>query len=499
MKMFEKVLVANRGEIAIRIFNTLRDLGIRSVAIYSEADRESPHVIAADEAYEIGPPPAAESYLQFNKIIEVAKMAKCDAIHPGYGFLSENPRFVEAVQKAGLIFIGPSANAMRQMGDKSEARQLAEQAGVRITPGVSAMHDPKEIEKAALKLGLPVLLKAAAGGGGKGMRRILESREVAEAIGAAQREAQASFGDSRLIVEKFIQPARHIEVQIIADQHGNTVALGERECSLQRRHQKIIEESPSPVMNKKLREELQTAACRLAEAVGYTNAGTIEFLLGPNNSFYFMEMNTRLQVEHPVTEAVTGVDLVRLQLEVASGKRLPLKQKDVQLRGHAIEARLYAEDPNREFLPMTGEILALQWPNLPGFRVDSGIVAYQKIHAHYDPMLAKLIAWGPDREQARQRLIQALCQTVILGFTTNRDFLIELLKSAGFSSGETYTGTLASWMSERELSQELDSELLLAAALAAESSLTKQATNSISGQQDPYSPWKSLGGWRHLD
>ncbi|MBI1730794.1 ATP-grasp domain-containing protein [Candidatus Acetothermia bacterium] len=496
--MFKKVLVANRGEIAIRIFGTLRDLGIRSVAVYSEADRESPHVIAADEACEIGPPPAAESYLQFGKIIEAARKTKCDAIHPGYGFLSENPLFVEAVQTAGLVFIGPSADAMRQMGDKGEARQLAEHAGVPITPGASAMQNPKEIGKAARKLGLPVLLKAAAGGGGKGMRLIREAREISEAIGAAQREAQASFSDSRLIVEKFIQPARHIEVQIIADQQGNTIALGERECSLQRRHQKIIEESPSTAVSKSLRDELQRAASKLAKAVGYTSAGTIEFLLGQDDSFYFMEMNTRLQVEHPVTEAVTGVDLVRLQLEVAAGKKLPLAQKDVQLRGHAIEARLYAEDPNREFLPMTGEVLALQWPNLPGFRVDSGIMAYQKIHAHYDPMLAKLITWGPDREQARQRLIHALRETAILGLTTNRDFLIELLKSTEFSSGETYTGTLATWMSERDLSHELESEMLVAAAVAADRSFAKQAGNSISGEQDPYSPWRSLGGWRHL-
>ena len=495
--MFNKVLVANRGEIAIRIFRTLRDLGIASVAIYSEADREAPHVWAADEAFVIGPPPATESYLVIEKIIKVAQDAGVDAIHPGYGFLAENPAFADAVNDANMTFIGPSSDAMRRMGDKSEARLIAEAAGVPTTPGSAAMNENEEIAEKAIETGFPVLLKAAAGGGGKGMRLVEQKSELTEAIGAARREAEASFGDGRMLVEKYIHPARHIEVQIMGDSHGNVIALGERECSLQRRHQKIIEEAPSPVVDEKLRDEFQNAACKLAKAVDYTNAGTVEFLLGPDNSFYFMEMNARLQVEHPVTEQVTGLDLVRMQLEIAAGDEIPLKQEDVELRGHAIEARLYAEDADRDFLPMTGEILTLHWPQTPGYRVDSGIQENQEIHAHYDPMLAKLIAWGPDREQARKRLVESMSQSAILGVITNRDYLIELLESDFYTNCKTFTHTVDELMESRE-SAELSPELLLGAAAAWGGTSANVTQNGAVQENDPYSPWKILGGWRHL-
>jgi len=495
--MFSKVLVANRGEIAIRIFRTLRELGIKSVAVYSEADANAPHVWAADEAYLIGPAPATESYLVIEKIIEVATKSGAEAIHPGYGFLAENPRFAEAAQKASLVFIGPSPDAMSAMGDKSEARLIAEEAGVPTTPGSAAMEDDEEIAKTAREIGMPVLLKAAAGGGGKGMRLVEDESDLEEAIGAARREAQASFGDGRMLVEKYIHPARHIEVQVIADSHGNTIALGERECSLQRRHQKIIEEAPSPVVDSKLRESLQEAACKLAEAVNYTNAGTVEFLLGPDNSFYFMEMNARLQVEHPVTELVTGLDLVRLQLEIAAGEKLAITQKDAILRGHAIEARLYAEDPDREFLPMTGKILKLNWPEVPGYRVDSGIQENQEIHASYDPMLAKLIAWGPDREQARIKLLESMRQSAILGVVTNRDYLIELIKSGFYCDGETFTHTIDELMADRKPNS-LSSEMLLAAAVAWSGGYTQKPAQGVLREADPHSPWKLLGGWRQF-
>jgi acetyl-CoA carboxylase biotin carboxylase subunit len=498
--MFEKVLIANRGEIAIRIAQTLKELNIKSVAVYSEADRNAPHVWAADEAFEIGPAAAAESYLNIDAVLKVAKMSGVDAIHPGYGFLGENTDFASAVADAGLTFIGPSPESMGKMGDKSRARELAENAGVPVTPGVSAMSNPEEILQAAMKVGFPLLLKASAGGGGKGMRLVEDQANLADSIEAAQREAKSSFGDERLIVEKYIQPARHIEVQIMADQHGNVVALGERECSLQRRHQKIIEESPSPVVNEDLREKLYESACNLVRAVNYSNAGTVEFLLGPDDSFYFMEMNARLQVEHPVTELVTGLDLVQMQLEVAAGQKLSVSQNDIKLHGHAIEARLYAEDAKRDFLPMTGEILALHWPNLVGFRVDSGISLGQEIHAHYDPMLAKLVSWGSDREQARRRLIQALTESAILGLVTNRDFLIKLLKSEMFSDSETFTNSIEQWIDNHsEDDDEIPVEMLLAATLAFDHRRT--SGNSLVGfdESDPHSPWKVLGGWRHLE
>ena len=491
--MIDTVLVANRGEIALRIIRACGELGIRTVAVYSEADRDTPHTWAADVAVEIGPPAASESYLDVDKLLDVAREHDADAIHPGYGFLSENPDFAEAVQTAGLTFIGPPPDAMRALGDKSEARRLAQKSDVPVVPGSQALDDPSDLEAAAREIGLPVLLKAAAGGGGKGMRLIQDESELADAIPSAQREAQGAFGDGRLFVEKAVHPARHVEVQIVGDHHGNVVALGERECSLQRRHQKIIEEAPSPVVDDELRERLQVSARALAEASGYHNAGTVEFLLGPDDSFYFLEVNARLQVEHPVTELVTGLDLVQLQLRVANGDPLPITQADVDIRGHAIEARLYAEDPDHDFLPQTGEILQLKWPERPGLRVDAGVVEGQSVHAHYDPMVAKLIAYGPDRERARKRLIEGLEETVLLGVGTNRAYLIELLASDFFIDAETYTHTVES--TERE-ARELPIELLLAAALAEGRSTAASPDGAASSDGDPYSPWKRLGDWR---
>jgi len=491
--MIETVLVANRGEIALRIIRACRELGIRTVAVYSEADRGAPHTWAADVAVEIGPPAASESYLNVDKLLDVAREHGADAIHPGYGFLSENPDFADAVRNAGLTFIGPPPEAMRALGDKSEARRLAQERDVPVVPGTQASDTPSDLEAAAREIGLPVLLKAAAGGGGKGMRLIGDEAELAEAIPSAQREAQGAFGDGRLFVEKAVHPARHVEVQIIGDHAGSVVALGERECSLQRRHQKIIEEAPSPAVDSDLRERLQASAQALAAASGYHNAGTVEFLLGPDGSFYFLEVNARLQVEHPVTELVTGHDLVQLQLQVAGGAPLPFAQAEVNMRGHAIEARLYAEDPDHQFLPQTGELLELRWPERPGLRIDTGVVAGQAVHAHYDPMLAKLIAHGPDRERARRRLQESLKETVLLGVVTNRAYLMELLASEAYADAETYTHTVESMAREE---RDLPAELLLAAALAERRSAEPTTGEAEARDGDPYSPWQRLGNWR---
>jgi len=454
------VLVANRGEIALRVIRACRELGIRSVAVYSEADRAAPHVEAADEAYPLGPAPAAESYLRIPKLLEVARGSGADAVHPGYGFLAESAAFARAVEAAGLVWIGPPPEAIERVGDKAQARALARRAGVPVVPGADAADaggeassDPEAIAAQARALGFPVLLKAAAGGGGKGMRLVRDPEALPEAIAAAQREAQGAFGDPRLLVERFLHPARHVEVQILGDAHGRVIALGERECSLQRRHQKIVEEAPSPAVSEGLRARMEEAAVRLAEAVGYRNAGTVEFLLAPDGSFYFLEVNARLQVEHPVTEAVWGVDLVQAQIRLAAGAPLPEAlggERPSGPRGHAVEARLYAEDPEAGFLPMSGELLRVEWPGGPGVRVDAGVRAGGTVSPHYDPLLAKLIAWGPDRETARRRLVRALEETIVLGVVTNRDFLLELLESPAFRDGETYTHTVEAHPPSRE-------------------------------------------------
>ncbi len=443
--MFKKILIANRGEIAVRILRACRELGIGSVAVYSEADRTSLHVRLADEAYAIGPAAARESYLRIDKLMDVARRAGCDALHPGYGFLAENPALPRACAEASVTFIGPTAEAMEQLGSKTAARQLARSAGVATVPG--AMEPIERVEdarKLAHEIGFPVLLKAVAGGGGKGMRMVASTEELDAAWRDAGSEALNAFGDARLYLEKHLERPRHIEIQIVGDLRGDVVYLGERECSVQRRHQKLIEESPSPAVDAKLRQAMGEAAVRLARAAGYTNAGTVEFLHTGGN-FYFLEVNTRLQVEHPVTEAVTGLDLVKLQIRVAAGEPLPFVQHDVALRGHAIECRLYAEDPDNHFFPSPGKILARRAPAGPGIRLDDGAYSGWVVPTDYDPMLGKLIVWGSDREEAIARMRSALEEYSITGIKTNVSLFRRVLADPEFVRGAIHTR----WLDER--------------------------------------------------
>src|SRR5881397_3094859 len=408
MTSIRRVLVANRGEIAVRVIRACHDEGLAAVAFYSEPDRLAPHVRDADAAVLLGPAPSSESYLDASKLIAAAKDTGCQAIHPGYGFLSERAAFAEACKDAGLIFVGPPASAIRAMGDKTEARRRMQAAGVPVVPGTAApLRDPVDARREAKRIGYPVLLKAAAGGGGKGMRLVRGETDVEEAFQAARREALKAFGDGSIYIEKYLERPRHIEIQVLADRHGRVVALGERECSIQRRHQKLIEEAPSPVVSPALRRRLSEAATAAAGAVGYTGAGTIEFLLAPSGEFYFLEMNTRIQVEHPVTELVYGVDLVREQLRVAAGQPLRVHGGVLQPRGHAIECRITAEDPFNDFLPATGMIRYLQAPSGPGVRWDGGVEAGNEVTLYYDPLLAKLIVWGDTRAAALQRMRRA--------------------------------------------------------------------------------------------
>jgi acetyl/propionyl-CoA carboxylase alpha subunit len=449
-----RVLVANRGEIAVRVIRACRTAGLESVAVYSDADREARHVALADAAVGIGPAPAKESYLSIPKLLEAAKTAGCDAVHPGYGFLSENADFARAVTGAGLVWIGPAADAMEAMGSKISARERMRKAGVPVVPG-ALVETVEEHEKISLNgkekdasctfkeissLGFPVLVKASAGGGGKGMRVVHSPSDLSEAIASCRREALAAFGDSTVYVEKYLDSPRHIEVQILGDMHGNVVALGERECSLQRRHQKVVEECPSPAVTPELRARLCRTAVEAARAVGYVSAGTVEFLLEPSGAFWFLEMNTRLQVEHPVTEEAFSVDLVALQLRIAAGERLP--DLPAKPSFHAIEARVYAEDPDAGFLPQAGRLLVWVEPSGPGVRVDSGVISGQPVDVHYDPMLAKVVAKGRTREEARRRLVAALRETVALGVATNLSWLGRLLESDPVVRGETHTGLL---------------------------------------------------------
>jgi len=441
---FSKVLIANRGEIAVRIIRACRDLGLTSVAVYSDADRNALHVRMADEAYHIGPSQASKSYLHIPTIIEVAKHAEAQAIHPGYGFLSENASFVDTCSANGLIFIGPSAEAQRAMGEKTAARRTAQAAGVPIVPG--AMFDVEDDTKAseiATQLGYPVLLKAATGGGGKGIRFVRDPKDLLSSLRTARSEARSAFGDDRVYIEKAVAPARHIEVQFIADTHGNVVHLGERECSIQRRHQKLIEESPSPVLDEALREEMTAAAVKLVRAIQYVNAGTAEFLLGPERNFYFLEVNARIQVEHPVTELVTGTDLMQEQFRVAAGLPLSFTQEQIVLRGAAIECRISAEDPENRFLPASGTVQALQEPSGPGVRLDSGLYTGLQVPLFYDPLLSKLIVWGKDRQQAIARMSRALAEYHILGVRTTLPFARWLMQQPRFIAGDFSTDFVA--------------------------------------------------------
>jgi 3-methylcrotonyl-CoA carboxylase alpha subunit len=505
--VFGKILIANRGEIACRVMRTARRLGVRTVAVYSDADRDARHVRLADEARRIGPPPARESYLDIDAILAAARDTGAEAIHPGYGFLSENEDFAHACAKAGLVFIGPTPEAIAAMGDKSAAKRLMEKAGVPLVPGYHGEEqDAARLAKEAERIGYPVLIKASAGGGGKGMRIVRSSSEFKAALEGAQREAQSAFGDARVLIERYLDRPRHIEVQVFGDTQGNLVYLFERDCSVQRRHQKVLEEAPAPGMSEKRRREMGEAAVAAARAVKYVGAGTVEFIAESETDragalsgrFYFMEMNTRLQVEHPVTEMITGLDLVEWQLRVAAGEPLPLAQQDLAIRGHAIEARLYAEDPARDFLPQTGRLAHLRFPeDAADLRTDTGVEAGAAITPHYDPMIAKLIAWGSDRRAALARLASALDEVEIAGLRTNVEFLARVARSRAFAAGELDTGLI-----ERNRAELLPPRAplpaeMLAAAVCAELFAEQDAARSrAAASGDPHSPWHRVDGWR---
>ena len=489
--MFDTVLVANRGEIAVRVIRTLRSLGVRSVAVFSDADADARHVREADTAVRIGPAPAAESYLSVERLLEAAARTGAQAVHPGYGFLAENAGFARACADAGLVFIGPPAEAISLMGDKIRAKETVKAAGVPVVPGSSGSGlSDAQLAEAAREIGMPVLLKPSAGGGGKGMRLVREPELLADEIAAARREARASFGDDTLLVERWVDRPRHIEIQVLADGHGNVVHLGERECSLQRRHQKIIEEAPSVLLDEETRAAMGEAAVQAARSCGYRGAGTVEFIVpgGDPSSYYFMEMNTRLQVEHPVTELITGLDLVEWQLRVAAGEQLPYKQGDITLTGHAIEARVCAEDPARGFLPSGGMVLRLREPQGDGIRTDSGLSEGTEVGSLYDPMLSKVIAYGPDRETAIRKLRAALAETVTLGVQTNAGFLRRLLAHPAVVAGELDTGLV-----EREVdglvSTDVPEEVYEAAAAVRLEALEPRGE----GWTDPFS---MPSGWR---
>lgn len=438
--MFEKILIANRGEIAVRIIRACRELGIGTVAIYSEADRESLHVLLADEAYCVGPAPSAQSYLNIPNIMSTAVLAGVDAIHPGYGYLSEQAHFAEICASHGIKFIGPSAESISRMGDKAAAKETVRAAGVPVIPGSEGpVSDEKEALAIADEIGYPVLIKAAAGGGGMGMRVVFDRNEFSSAFQVARSEAQAAFGNPDVYIEKAIEMPRHVEIQVLADEHGNIVHLGERECSIQRRHQKIVEESPSPAVTPELRQAMGEAAVNAARAVGYANAGTVEFLLDAHGNFYFLEMNTRIQVEHPVTEAVTGIDLVKQQIRIAAGEPLPFTQDDIKWTGHAIECRINAEDPDRNFMPSPGRISLIHPPSGPGVRFDTGVYSGAMVSPYYDPMFAKLIVHGKDREEAIARARAALQELVVEGIQTNIDFHLRVMDDEAFQRGELST------------------------------------------------------------
>ena len=468
MKPFNRILIANRGEIALRVMRTCRAMGISTVAVYSDADARAPHVRFADAAVHIGPASSADSYLNVEKIIAAAKRTGAEAVHPGYGFLSENADFAEACEAASITFIGPTADAIRKMGLKSTARRMMAEAGVPIVPGY---HDEDQSHEALSKnvevIGFPVLIKASAGGGGKGMRVVRDASELREAIESARREAEKAFGDGTLLLEKYLDRARHVEVQILGDHHGNLIHLLERECSIQRRHQKIIEESPSPAVNHELRRRICEAAVAAGRAIGYTNAGTVEFILAPSGEFYFIEVNTRLQVEHPVTEMITGLDLVKLQIEIAEGKPLLLVQEHIKQHGHAIEARLYAEDPNNGFLPATGTLHEWDEPlSIDGLRIDAGVERGTEVGIHYDPMLAKVIAHASDRETARRKLAYGLRNLFAPGVQTNREFLIRAIEHPEFASGTYHTGFVDGHLDELITQKDPTEDLITASVVA---------------------------------
>jgi acetyl-CoA carboxylase biotin carboxylase subunit len=494
-----KVLIANRGEIAVRIIRACRELGIDTVAVFSDADRAALHVRYADEAYYIGPPPARDSYLVIDRILDVARRAGADAIHPGYGFLSEREAFAEACAEAGITFVGPRPHAIRMMGDKQMARETVKKAGVPVLPGTQpGLSDEEIINAAGSLIDYPLMVKAAAGGGGKGMRIVRQPEEMRAALATAHREAEAAFGDGRLYVEKLIEGARHIEFQILADMHGNTIHLGERDCSIQRRHQKLVEEAPSPFMDEDLRRRMGEMAVCAAQSVDYLNAGTIEFLVDKDKNFYFMEANTRLQVEHTVTEVVTGVDLVKEQLRIARGRRMGPTQDSIHINGHAIECRINAEDPYNDFLPSTGTVTVHLAPTGPGVRLDSGIYAGSEVTPFYDPMLSKLVVWGAARPEAIRRLSRALEEYRIMGIKTNLPFHQKLVDSHHFISGKFDTSFV-----EQHFNPVVDPERLNPEAAAILATLVahnrqQQAAQIISPNERDTSNWKWVGRWERM-
>src|SRR3984957_15662070 len=468
--MFKKILIANRGEIAVRVLRACHEMGIAAVVVYSDVDRAALHVRKADEAYPLGAAAASESYLNIGKILDVARRSGADAIHPGYGFLSENAKFAQACRDAGVKFIGPTAAAMDAMGSKTRARQAMGKAGGPFVPGTSrGVESFQEAEQVAARIGYPVMLKAAAGGGGKGMRLVRAPAQLNSSLEAARSEAQSSFGDDEVYIEKAIINPRHIEMQVLADEHGNTVYLGERECSLQRRHQKVLEEAPSPIVDAEMRRRMGEGAVRVARAADYTNAGTVEFLVDQQKNFYFLEMNTRLQVEHPVTELVTGLDLVHLQIRIAAGEKLPLRQEDVQIRGHAMECRIYAEDPDNNYFPSPGRITLLLEPSGPGIREDSGMYEDWTVPMDYDPLLAKLIGYGSDRDQAIGRLTRALDEYFVGGVKHNLSLFRRISRDSDFRAAKLDTGFLDRMLQRKEVKDEShpDTDAAEVAAIAA--------------------------------
>jgi acetyl-CoA carboxylase biotin carboxylase subunit len=492
----KKLLVANRGEIAVRVLRACRELGIATVAVYSEADREAPHVQMADEAYAIGPAPATESYLVVDRLVQTARRAGADAVHPGYGFLSENPAFAEACAAAGLTFVGPPAAAMRRIGSKTAARALARELGVPMVPGtVEPVAGDADAARTAREIGYPVMLKAAMGGGGKGMRLVRRAEDLPEALRAARAEAGAAFGDAAVYFERALESPRHIEIQVLADTHGHVIHLGERECSIQRRHQKLVEECPSPLMDAALRARMGDAACRLARAAGYVNAGTVEFLVDTDRNFYFLEMNTRLQVEHPVTELVTGIDLVREQLRVAAGEPLSVTQADVAWRGWAIECRINAEDPFAGWLPSPGTITGLRVPSGPWVRDDSGVYEGYTVPRFYDTLISKLIVWGADREAACERMARALAEYRVLGVRTTIPALARIVSHPDFRAGRLSTAFLDRVLPDLRANDGRFASIAVIAAVLAEHERARQAAPGVDSAVVP--AWRAAGtrGW----
>jgi acetyl-CoA carboxylase, biotin carboxylase subunit len=495
--MFTKILIANRGEIAVRVIKASRELGIKSVAVYSTADRSALHVQEADESILIGEAPANESYLNIDAIIAAIRKCGAEAVHPGYGFLSENHRFAERCEKEKIVFIGPGSQAMKLVGDKVASRQISEKEGIPLIPGMKDKStDVAECMAAAEKIGFPVLLKASAGGGGKGMRIINNPGELKNAVEGGMREAQSAFGDPSVYLEKYIEQPRHVEIQVLADKFGNAVHLFERECSVQRRHQKIIEESPSTALDDDLRRRMGETALLVVKASGYSNAGTVEFLVDKNKNFYFLEVNARLQVEHPVTELVTGIDLVHAQIRIAAGEKLWLCQEELRQRGHAIECRIYAEDPENNFLPSAGTILYMKEPSGPGIRHDCGVYSGYDVPVYYDPILSKLIAWAPTREICCHRLAAALADFPLLGIKTGIPFLREILIHPEFLAGNTFTDFLTRHLPDWKPSVS-EENLELAAVVAAYYLQNRnQVVKSGKPADDYQSPWESLGDWQ---